>query len=124
MRRRPPRSTRTDTLFPYTTLFRARQFAGVGEKAEQVVSRRLWHVQHHGTLRLVRPQAGKMLFLRRDAGGVAPGREQVEALEIARPALRGLVPGAVEGHPLAAIVIEDPRSEGHQSSLPSLIRNG
>src|SRR3546814_2601839 len=25
MIRRPPRSTRTDTLFPYTTLFRARQ---------------------------------------------------------------------------------------------------
>src|SRR3546814_19372096 len=27
MIRRPPRSTRTDTLFPYTTLFRARQLA-------------------------------------------------------------------------------------------------
>src|SRR3546814_16873106 len=26
MIRRPPRSTRTDTLFPYTTLFRARQY--------------------------------------------------------------------------------------------------
>src|SRR3546814_14423810 len=25
MKRRPPRSTRTDTLFPYTTLFRSRQ---------------------------------------------------------------------------------------------------
>src|SRR3546814_8852307 len=25
MRRRPPRSTRTDTLFPYTTLFRSRE---------------------------------------------------------------------------------------------------
>src|SRR3546814_9456701 len=25
MRRRPPRSTRTDTLFPYTTLFRSGQ---------------------------------------------------------------------------------------------------
>src|SRR3546814_10397694 len=25
MRRRPPRSTRTDTLFPYTTLFRSRR---------------------------------------------------------------------------------------------------
>src|SRR3546814_12908088 len=25
MRRRPPRSTRTDTLFPYTTLFRCRR---------------------------------------------------------------------------------------------------
>src|SRR3546814_11689188 len=27
MRRRPPRSTRTDTLFPYTTLFRSLQIA-------------------------------------------------------------------------------------------------
>src|SRR3546814_11574054 len=27
MRRRPPRSTRTDTLFPYTTLFRSDQDA-------------------------------------------------------------------------------------------------
>src|SRR3546814_10952632 len=28
MIRRPPRSTRTDTLFPYTTLFRSEPFAG------------------------------------------------------------------------------------------------
>src|SRR3546814_8623270 len=28
MIRRPPRSTRTDTLFPYTTLFRSRPFPG------------------------------------------------------------------------------------------------
>src|SRR3546814_9491603 len=28
MLRRPPRSTRTDTLFPYTTLFRSRLHAG------------------------------------------------------------------------------------------------
>src|SRR3546814_7383315 len=28
MLRRPPRSTRTDTLFPYTTLFRSRPVAG------------------------------------------------------------------------------------------------
>src|SRR3546814_5620079 len=27
MIRRPPRSTRTDTLFPYTTLFRSRHFS-------------------------------------------------------------------------------------------------
>src|SRR3546814_1012430 len=27
MRRRPPRSTRTDTLFPYTTLFRSKRVA-------------------------------------------------------------------------------------------------
>src|SRR3546814_204147 len=29
MRRRPPRSTRTDTLFPYTTLFRSLEEGGV-----------------------------------------------------------------------------------------------
>src|SRR3546814_14464539 len=29
MIRRPPRSTRTDTLFPYTTLFRSRRIDGV-----------------------------------------------------------------------------------------------
>src|SRR3546814_3324696 len=30
MRRRPPRSTRTDTLFPYTTLFRSGYEVGSG----------------------------------------------------------------------------------------------
>src|SRR3546814_6964178 len=32
MIRRPPRSTRTDTLFPYTTLFRSRVVGGSGEE--------------------------------------------------------------------------------------------
>src|SRR3546814_18791347 len=31
MKRRPPRSTRTDTLFPYTTLFRSEQHGGAAE---------------------------------------------------------------------------------------------
>src|SRR3546814_3083078 len=54
MLRRPPRSTRTDTLFPYTTLFRsplvgrercARQPAGeAGERA----SDRIQHVDERG----------------------------------------------------------------------------
>src|SRR3546814_2770464 len=30
MIRRPPRSTRTDTLFPYTTLFRSKVVVGLG----------------------------------------------------------------------------------------------
>src|SRR3546814_1314551 len=30
MIRRPPRSTRTDTLFPYTTLFRSKRSADIG----------------------------------------------------------------------------------------------
>src|SRR3546814_19391303 len=32
-RRRPPRSTRTDTLFPYTTLFRSLRPGGTGPRA-------------------------------------------------------------------------------------------
>src|SRR3546814_14571286 len=33
MIRRPPRSTRTDTLFPYTTLFRSPVFLGQAQRA-------------------------------------------------------------------------------------------
>src|SRR3546814_13450170 len=41
MRRRPPRSTRTDTLFPYTTLFRsAAAPMGVGELSTVRFARR------------------------------------------------------------------------------------
>src|SRR3546814_18813008 len=35
MIRRPPRSTRTDTLFPYTTLFRSREQREPGEELHQ-----------------------------------------------------------------------------------------
>src|SRR3546814_7111986 len=51
MIRRPPRSTRTDTLFPYTTLFRSLLF--------------------HGPLRQVR-RSGRPR--RGDQGGGVPGR--------------------------------------------------
>src|SRR3546814_3451783 len=37
MIRRPPRSTRTDTLFPYTTLFRSRRSV-LGHIAERLVA--------------------------------------------------------------------------------------
>src|SRR3546814_1335841 len=35
MRRRPPRATRTDTLFPYPTLFRSSRDAGSGDDADR-----------------------------------------------------------------------------------------
>src|SRR3546814_4419961 len=45
MIRRPPRSTRTDTLFPYTTLFRSRDVASdeldLGEEGAQLAHRQL-----------------------------------------------------------------------------------
>src|SRR3546814_1925929 len=39
MIRRPPRSTRTDTLFPYTTLFRSPKHGGANEVAFEVQKR-------------------------------------------------------------------------------------
>src|SRR3546814_2916370 len=39
MIRRPPRSTRTDTLFPYTTLFRSTDFDAYEEKLGQFIHR-------------------------------------------------------------------------------------
>src|SRR3546814_2370068 len=38
MIRRPPRSTRTDTLFPYTTLFRSDDFSELGLTAKAKMS--------------------------------------------------------------------------------------
>src|SRR3546814_3881521 len=46
MRRRPPVSTRTDTLFPYTTLFRSRlhrAVAGDEQRVDAPCARRLRH---------------------------------------------------------------------------------
>src|SRR3546814_14748486 len=40
MRRRPPRSTRTDTLFPYTTLFRSPAEYGGDGRAQRTAVRR------------------------------------------------------------------------------------
>src|SRR3546814_5225585 len=45
MIRRPPRSTRTDTLFPYTTLFRSQRL-GLARLQQQVVILRGGQVQH------------------------------------------------------------------------------
>src|SRR3546814_5680793 len=41
MIRRPPRSTRTDTLFPYTTLFRSRTWTG-GREVDTCGGRLFW----------------------------------------------------------------------------------
>src|SRR3546814_14662612 len=50
MIRRPPRSTRTDTLFPYTTLFRS------GERPDvQVV-----HVDHSGKVHEIGPDGAEV----------------------------------------------------------------
>src|SRR3546814_16343411 len=72
MLRRPPRSTRTDTLFPYTTLFRSH----AAERAERAAC-------------VDRADAARM------AG--APGLEQVERLGTAHLADRDAVGAQPQG---------------------------
>src|SRR3546814_15961073 len=67
MIRRPPRSTRTDTLFPYTTLFRSRLCGGDPRRATEAEDR-------GGGARAPRrhlPQLG----LHPDQGAAALGRD-------------------------------------------------
>src|SRR3546814_12114566 len=65
MKRRPPRATRTDTLFPYTTLFRSTDALGgldLRLRRDQVgfVERRALHVdlaRKNGFVRIEKPRA-------------------------------------------------------------------
>src|SRR3546814_11141002 len=89
MIRRPPRSTRTDTLFPYTTLFRSPAAAGVlrrhraadgdglhGARDVLLHPPRRAHLapRHLGSLR--RPAASGA----REAAGKAPGKAVFPAI--------------------------------------------
>src|SRR3546814_3924777 len=115
MIRRPPRSTRTDTLFPYTTLFRSRGTAAVPCPA--------WNVDRDDPAQPGRPQhrresrcAGASA---RDNAHWAPVRQRAAhwrsrhgASQLFRQA-RTTVRPSVEGRY---------RSEEHTSELQSLMR--
>src|SRR3546814_2066252 len=97
MIRRPPRSTRTDTLFPYTTLFRSTRAEGRRVRADRRGRR---------CRRLSRRRGGR----RQGREGPSPngaqtGRQRAEAGEGTGP--RGRTLG---------------RSEEHTSELQSLMR--
>src|SRR3546814_10547157 len=100
MIRRPPRSTRTDTLFPYTTLFRSRDR---GRDQGGPAARRGLCGRAGGQRRLRRGQAG----LCRGDG----------------PEDGGNAMSAVLGEAYARRDWEaEPRSEEHTSELQSLMR--
>src|SRR3546814_6350829 len=98
---RPPRSTRTDTLFPYTTLFRALSCGRSGVPDP-----------------LFYPKA------RRRAVGLQIGRVDHDRLALWRlrcgQALHHADEDAFVAPPLPAII---KRSEEHTSELQSLMRN-
>src|SRR3546814_9760719 len=129
MIRRPPRSTRTDTPFPYTTLFRSALQREVGKELDDVADvddrqegrPALLRRQAPGVvLRLLARVAHQGVPLRAAApAGAEPVSRQVEPERLQLGDL--LAPlGALLGlqHEAAALV----RSEEHTSELQSLMR--
>src|SRR3546814_8253730 len=112
MIRRPPRSTRTDTLFPYTTLFRSSWCPGAARRGP-------------GPHRPARRRGSSSpsdpledhLGGRQILDGGADRLEQRDLIVVAPPA--ALAAGQVEE---VAGDIVDRRSEEHTSELQSLMR--
>src|SRR3546814_10068308 len=124
MIRRPPRSTRTDTLFPYTTLFRSlhpyfRHLSwprrlGLGyfttDMGFVLFMPRFGDATERGT----REQLWYFL------GAIAPGWAVWQTASIAGICLGTLVPAAWSLDFAAVLALL--RSEEHTSELPSLMR--
>src|SRR3546814_10471853 len=110
MIRRPPRSTRTDTLFPYTTLFRSPlELSPTFSKPERFPLRLVGHAIH--SCRRCRSSASARAGLRQDVRG-----NEREGLQRPR----------IDRHrcpiPWSALCRALPRSEEHTSEIQSLMR--
>src|SRR3546814_10034821 len=103
MIRRPPRSTRTDTLFPYTTLFRSNMVVPNGVAVANALH-----------------EAARSGKVRRDFGGTGPMsagevRKAGESIGLGYWTLYGSLYGLPDNVRIA-------RSEEHTSELQSLMR--
>src|SRR3546814_1338956 len=78
MIRRPPRSTRTDTLVPYTTLFRSSAGRGGGRGARASAHRRGLVAR----LRRARAHGRRVAGCRRGDGRPRPGRSEEHTSEL------------------------------------------
>src|SRR3546814_965225 len=117
MIRRPPKSTRTDTLFPYTTLFRSSNHGGVQLDYAQSAIAALAEIADRVA------GMGEILI----DSGVRSGHDVVKALALGaracllgRAYLYGLAAGGRAGVEHAVGIIR--RSEEHTSELQSLMR--
>src|SRR3546814_17180844 len=119
MIRPPPRSTRTDTLFPYTPLFRSQEFDAAGELLDRILALAVHRVEiefgRHLDAELGHRAAGRSLEifgrvehrLRRDAADIEAGAAQRLAAFRARH-IEAQLRGADRGD-----VAARPRSEEH-----------
>src|SRR3546814_10573249 len=103
MIRRPPRSTRTDTLFPYTTLFRSKRKGRQGKDPSP--QRRRAGLTHSVEPRL----AAMICAIRASTAGSSP-------------TLACLEKAAFAGLPIKVSDMSLVRSEEHTSELQSLMR--
>src|SRR3546814_13144929 len=93
MIRRPPRSTRTDTLFPYTTLFRSGLHGGLGTSPPHEFERLavvvlVFHLQElagRAVPEVAVDLAGELVVLRIDR--LSLGLDGLGAHEVAAPAV-------------------------------------
>src|SRR3546814_3426459 len=126
MIRRPPRSTRTDTLFPYTTLFRSRWAASATSACNP---KGAFHVRdqnplgpgHHRLPDRARRRVGRDAMDRSGAG--LPARAwaaMVHGVWLARLSAACLLLVVVLIRRLCARDL--PRSDEHTSELQSLMR--
>src|SRR3546814_10333460 len=123
MIRRPPRSTRTDTLFPYTTLFRSQRHRLVNPlRFDQSVVGNTQPIeegaeqQRHDRQR--REQYPVALHGANLISALRARRARQIASNCARPSIASVAPVAINAPPSHI-----PRSEEHTSELQSLMRN-
>src|SRR3546814_9480839 len=105
MIRRPPRSTRTDTLFPYTTLFRSTRADGLGAPLGQGT-----RLCHHARAHMARRTVAQ------------PRESAVPHPAAARHRMGGNRSGDDPAPAIAAPFSHTERSEEHTSELQSLMR--
>src|SRR3546814_4269843 len=127
MIRRPPRSTRTDTLFPYTTLFRSRRapHARPATTRRGTTKARRFRESRRGADH-PRESAGRAASLRNEAQGFVDAQQR--GIRLGR---RGLGAGAQHATQAFGVIAHrtvfflhrlQTRSEEHTSELQSLMR--
>src|SRR3546814_5434542 len=113
MIRRPPRSTRTDTLFPYTTLFRSLRRRYVLPRPKEAKDQSL---QASGDTTMTRRESGRYI-----PGGVEKMVDLAKFSSITATSALALVASSPAFAQDAAAPAQD-RSEEHTSELQSLMR--
>src|SRR3546814_5186546 len=113
MRRRPPRSTRTDTLFPYTTLFRSR-YVGEPVGAPMRPTDAMRNAKNPSESSIARV-AFWDAWEAENAGKIVLSADDFALIEAMHTAL-------MRDPEVAALFAEGERSEEHTSELQSLMR--